>query len=48
MWRVPAVGVGIPTGMPKPDLGSPEGMKRALLAAKAISYTRTARASRSF
>lgn len=35
-----AVGVGIRAGSPRPDLSSPEGMKRALLSAKAIAYTK--------
>ncbi|HEX3371214.1 MAG TPA: extracellular solute-binding protein [Candidatus Acidoferrales bacterium] len=32
------VGIGIRKGAPKPDISTPEAMKRALLAAKAVGY----------
>lgn len=32
-------GVAVRKGSPKPDIGSPEALKRALLAAKSITYT---------
>src|SRR5207245_4312909 len=32
------VGVAVRTGAPKPDIGSPDALKRSLLAAKSISY----------
>ncbi|HEY6862933.1 MAG TPA: substrate-binding domain-containing protein [Burkholderiales bacterium] len=34
-----SVGVGVRAGAPRPDLGSVEGFKRSLLAAKSIGYT---------
>ena len=34
------IGVAIRTGAPKPDIGTAEGFKRALLQARAISYTK--------
>jgi molybdate transport system substrate-binding protein len=33
------IGVAVRAGAPKPDLGSTEGLKRALLAAKTVGYT---------
>lgn len=33
------VGVGVREGAPKPDISSVEGLKRALIAAKAVAYT---------
>ena len=33
-----AVGVAVKTGAPKPDFSTPEAAKRALLAAKSVSY----------
>jgi len=32
------LGIGIRTGAPKPDVGTPESLKQALLAAKSITY----------
>lgn len=32
------VGIGIRKGAPRPDIGTPEALKRAMLAAKAIAY----------
>ena len=34
------VGVGIKAGAPKPDIGTPEALKRTLVAAKSIGYSR--------
>ena len=36
--RVP-IGIGIRSGLPKPDIGSVDGFKRALLDAKSFAYT---------
>ena len=33
------IGIGVRSGLPKPDVASPEALKSALLAAKSISYT---------
>ena len=33
------VGVGVPTGAPKPDISTTEALKKALLAAKSIGYS---------
>jgi len=41
------VGVGIRTGAPKPEFGTPEAMKRALLKAKSVTYAEDG-ASRGF
>jgi molybdate transport system substrate-binding protein len=37
------IGVAVPKGAPKPDISTPEALKAALLAAKAISYPDPAR-----
>ena len=34
------IGVAVPKGAPKPDISSPETVKRALLAAKSVAYSR--------
>jgi len=34
------VGLAVPKGAPKPDIGTPENLKRALLAAKAVGHSR--------
>jgi molybdate transport system substrate-binding protein len=34
------VGVGVPKGAPKPDIGTTEALKKSLLAAKSIGYSR--------
>jgi molybdate transport system substrate-binding protein len=33
------IGVAVPKGAPKPDIGTPEALKRALLAAKTVCYS---------
>ncbi len=33
------IGVAVPKGAPKPDISTPEALKRALLAAKTVSYS---------
>jgi molybdate transport system substrate-binding protein len=33
------VGVGVKAGAPKPDISTPEALKKALLAARAVAYT---------
>ena len=35
------VGIAIKVGLPKPDISTPEALKRALLAAKSITFTKT-------
>ena len=35
------VGVAVQAGLPKPDINSADGLKRALLDAKSIAYTKT-------
>jgi molybdate transport system substrate-binding protein len=40
-----AVGAAVPQGAPKPDISTPEATKKALLAAKSISYADPAGAS---
>lgn len=35
-----SVGVGVRAGAPRPDVATPEAMKKALLAAKGIAYTK--------
>lgn len=35
------VGVAIKAGLPKPDIGTPEALKQALLGAKSITFTKT-------
>jgi molybdate transport system substrate-binding protein len=34
------VGIAVKAGAPKPDIGTPDALKRALLAARSISYSR--------
>jgi len=34
------VGVGVKAGAPKPDIGTPEALKRTIVAAKSIGYSR--------
>jgi molybdate transport system substrate-binding protein len=34
------IGVAVPAGAPRPDISTPEALKRALLAAKTVSYSR--------
>jgi molybdate transport system substrate-binding protein len=34
------IGVAVPAGAPRPDVSTPESLKRALLAAKTVSYSR--------
>ena len=34
------IGVAVPAGAPRPDVSTPEALKRALLAAKTVSYSR--------
>src|SRR4029453_882817 len=34
------VGMGVKAGAPKPDIGTPEALKRTLVAAKSIGYSR--------
>jgi molybdate transport system substrate-binding protein len=34
------IGVAVPSGAPRPDVSTPEALKRALLAAKTVSYSR--------
>lgn len=36
-----AIGIGVRKGAAKPDIGSPEAVKQALLAARSISYSKT-------
>jgi molybdate transport system substrate-binding protein len=36
-----AIGIAVRSGAAKPDIGSPEAFKRALLAARTISYSKT-------
>jgi molybdate transport system substrate-binding protein len=36
-----AIGIAVRKGAAKPDIGSPEGLKAALLAARAIAYSKT-------
>src|SRR5205807_3607693 len=36
------IGVAVKTGAPKPDISSPEALKRALLAAKSVAYSDSA------
>src|SRR5262245_52992417 len=36
-----AIGIAVRVGAPKPDIGTPEALKKALLAARAVSYSKT-------
>src|SRR6202030_2976535 len=36
------IGIAVKAGAPKPDIGSPDALKRALLAAKSIAYSDSA------
>lgn len=36
------IGIAVPAGAPKPDISSPEAVKRALLAARSIAYSDSA------
>ena len=38
----PGVGVGVKAGAPKPDISTPEALKRTIVAAKSIGYSREA------